>query len=108
MATNLTDEIRDLEARAKQVVEDAQAEAARLVNEARDLAARKIKETRQSLYRSYREKTEALERNAEALASKILDDGKNEAQAFVREHESRIDEGARWVAEEVKKRYGRS
>lgn len=108
MATNLTEEIRMLEDRAKKTLEDAKAQAGEAVSRARDEAERKVKEGRQALYRQFREKTEELERLAAEKAKALVEEGKSKADAFLKDHEGRLAEASKWVAEEVKSRYGRS
>lgn len=108
MSTNLTDEIRAVEAAAQKKVADATAEAAALVSAARDEMARLVKETRQQQYREYREQLDALEQQASREAAEKVEAGRKAAADFVKRHQDVLAGTSQWVAEEVMSRYGHS
>ena len=107
MSTNLTEEIRSVEAAAAQKVADARAQAQELVAQTRAAAASRVKEAKQSQFRDYRKRLGEVEAEAEKASALTVEQGKAGAEEFVREHEEAVKKTAQWLAEEVVSRYGR-
>ena len=107
MSTNLTEEIRNVEAAAAQKVADARAQAQDLVAQTRAAAAARVKEAKQSQFRDYRKRLGEVEAEAEKASALTVEQGKAGAEEFVREHEEAVKKTAQWLAEEVVSRYGR-
>lgn len=107
MSTNLTEEIRKVEAAAAKTVSDAKSQAQELVSGTRASAALKLKEAKQSHFRDFRARIAAIEAESADEAAKLVEQGKAEAEKFVADHEGLVAETARWLAEEVVSRYGR-
>ena len=107
MSTNLTDEIRSIEAAAAKTVADAKAQALDLVAKSRDAAAARVKEARQSQFRDYRTRLGIKETEAAQNAAKTVAEGKAAASQFVEAHAAAVEKTAQWLAEEVVSRYGR-
>jgi len=107
MSTNLTEEIRGVEAAAAQKVADARAQAQELVTKTRSAVALKVKEAKQSQFRDYRRRITDVEAEAEKLSAQTVERGKKEAAEFVKLHEEAVGKTAQWLAEEVVSRYGR-
>ena len=107
MSTNLTEEIRSVEAAAAQKVADARAQAQELVAQTRAAAAARVKEAKQSQFRDYRKRLGEVEAEAEKASALTVEQGKAGAEEFVREHEEAVKKTAQWLAEEVVSRYGR-
>ena len=107
MSTNLTDEIRGVEAAAAKKVADAKAEALDLVTKTRNSAALRVKEAKQAQFRDYRKRISQVEAEAEKKSAETGDQGKVEAAKFVEDHGGAVKKTAQWLAEEVVSRYGR-
>ena len=107
MSTNLTEEIRSVEAAAAQKVADARAQAQDLVAQTRAAAAARVKEAKQSQFRDYRKRLGEVEAEAQKASALTVEQGKAGAEEFVREHEEAVKKTAQWLAEEVVSRYGR-
>ena len=107
MSTNLTEEIRNVEAAAAQKVADARAQAQDLVAQTRAAAAARVKEAKQSQFRDYRKRLGEVEAEAQKASALTVEQGKAGAEEFVREHEEAVKKTAQWLAEEVVSRYGR-
>ena len=107
MSTNLTDEIRSVEAAAAQKVADAKAEAQDLVIRTRNSAALRVKEAKQAHFREYRSRLAQVEAEAAETAAQAVEQGKTEARQFVESHEDAVKKTAQWLAEEVVSQYGR-
>lgn len=107
MSTNLTDEIRSVEAAAAKKVADAKSEALDLVNGARNAAALRVKESKQAQFREYRQRISQVEAEAAETSAKTVEQGKAEAKQFVEAHSEAVKKTAQWLAEEVVSRYGR-
>ena len=107
MSTNLTEEIRSVEAAAAQKVADARAQAQELVAQTRAAASARVKEGTQSQFRDYRKRLGEVEAEAEKASALTVEQGKAGAEEFVREHEEAVKKTAQWLAEEVVSRYGR-
>ncbi len=105
MSSNLTDEIRNVEAEAARRVADAKAEAAALVTQARNDAAQQVKEAKQSQFRLYNERLAKVETEASEKASGLVAQGKEEVQEFLEAHKGAVKKAAQWLAEEVVSRY---
>ncbi|MBP5211317.1 MAG: cell envelope biogenesis protein TolA, partial [Pyramidobacter sp.] len=101
MSTNLTEEIRSVEAAAAQKVADARAQAQDLVAQTRAAAAARVKEAKQSQFRDYRKRLGEVEAEAEKASALTVEQGKAGAEEFVREHEEAVKKTAQWLAEEV-------
>ena len=76
MSTNLTDEIRSVEAAAAQKVADAKAEAQDLVIRTRNSAALRVKEAKQAHFREYRSRLAQVEAEAAETAAQAVEQGK--------------------------------
>lgn len=107
MSTNLTDEIRGIEAAAAKTVADAKAQALDLVAKTRESAAARVKEAKQANFRDYRNRIGQVEAEAAKEAAKTVEEGKAAASQFVEEHAAAVKKTAQWLAEEVVSRYGR-
>ena len=107
MSTNLTDEIRSVEAAAAQKVADAKAEAQDLVIRTRNSAALRVKEAKQAHFREYRSRLAQVEAEAAETAAQAVEQGKTEARQFVESHEDAVKKTAQRLAEEVVSQYGR-
>ncbi|MGI6075824.1 MAG: cell envelope biogenesis protein TolA [Pyramidobacter sp.] len=107
MSTNLTNEIRGVEAAAAQKVADAKAEALDLVTKTRNSAALRVKEAKQAQFREYHQRIGQIEAEAAKKSAETVDLGKVEAARFVEEHGEAVKKTAQWLAEEVVSRYGR-
>ena len=107
MSTNLTEEIRSVEAAAAQKVADARAQAQELVAQTRAAAAARVKEAKQSQFRDYRKRLGEVEAEAEKASALTVEQGKAGAEGFIRDHEEAVKKTAQWLAEEVVSRYGR-
>ena len=107
MSTNLTEEIRSVEAAAAQKVADARTEAQDLVARTRSEGALRVKEAKQAQFRDYRKRISEVEAEAEKASALTVEQGKAGAEEFVREHEEAVKKTAQWLAEEVVSRYGR-
>ena len=107
MSTNLTEEIRNVEAAAAKTLQDAKAEAQELVNGAKASTALRLKEAKQAQFRDFRARLAKIEAESAEEAAKLVEQGKAEAKQFVADHEGVVTETARWLAEEVVSRYGR-
>lgn len=107
MSTNLTDEIRSVEAAAAQKVADAKAEAQDLVNRTRSSAALRVKEAKQAHFREYRSRLAQVEAEAAEAAAQTVEQGRAEAQQFIASHEDAVKKTSQWLAEEVVSQYGR-
>ena len=107
MSTNLTEEIRNVEAAAAELPAKAKAEAQDLVAKTRSATATRVKEAKQSQFRDYRRRLGEVEAEAEKTSAQTVEQGKADASKFVREHEEAVKKTAQWLAEEVVSRYGR-
>ncbi len=107
MSTNLTEEIRSVEAAAAQKVADARAEAQAIVARARGAAALRVKDAKQSQFREYRRRIGEVEADAAKESERVVEQGRAEALKFVQSHGEVVKKTARWLAEEVVSRYGR-
>lgn len=107
MSTNLTDEIRAVEAAAAQTVSDAKAEAMDLVAKTRNAAMLRVKEGKQADFRGYRKRISLVEAEAEKKSAKVVEEGSAAAAEFIKAHEAAVKKTAQWLAEEVVSRYGR-
>ena len=107
MSTNLTEEIRSVEAAAAQKVADARTEAQDLVARTRSEGALRVKEAKQAQFRDYRKRISQVEAEAEKKSAETVDQGKVEAAKFVEDHGGAVKKTAQWLAEEVVSRYGR-
>lgn len=106
MAENMAQEIRELEAKAKELVAQAKSDAAHTVAQARADAEQSVKETKQRCHREWRENVAAAEREAEAHALEITEKGDLEAADFYKSRKKLTEETANWLVKEVKSAYG--
>lgn len=107
MSTNLTEEIRSVEAAAAQQVADARAQAQDIVAKARAAASAKVKEAKQSQFRDYRRAIREVEAEAEKTSAATVEKGRTDALEFVQARGEAVKKTAQWLAEEVVSRYGR-
>ena len=107
MSTNLTEEIRSVEAAAAQKVADARTEAQDLVARTRSEGALRVKEAKQAQFRDYRTRISEVEAEAEKASAATVEQGRSSALEFVRAHGEAVKKTAQWLAEEVVSRYGR-
>lgn len=107
MSTNLTDEIRGVEAVAAKKVADAKAEALDLVTKTRSAALLRVKEAKQAQFREYRQRLSQVEAEAAKSSAQTVEQGKAEAAEFVEAHSEAVKKTVQWLAEEVVSRYGR-
>lgn len=107
MSSNLTDEIRGVEAAAAQKVADAKAQALDLVNKTKNSAALRVKEAKQTQFREYRQRLSQVEAEVAKASAATVAQGKADAEQFVKAHEEAVKKTAQWLAEEVVSRYGR-
>ncbi|HCL80021.1 MAG TPA: cell envelope biogenesis protein TolA [Synergistaceae bacterium] len=106
MTVNLADEIKEVEARSKEIVQHAKNEAVRLVNEARNESQRRTKEAQQKAFRFFRDKVVSVERDAEKRADEKLATGHREMEDRSRQYENALAGVSDWIAGEVISRYG--
>ena len=107
MSTNLTEEIRSVEAAAAKTVSDAKTQAQDLVNSTRASAALRLKEAKQSQFRDFRARLAKIEAASSEESAKFVEKGKEDAKQFVADHVAVAAKTAEWLAEEVVSRYGR-
>lgn len=107
MATNVADEIRTAEEKARDILKDARSEAATILSGAKADAERRIKETKQQCHKSFVKQLREIEGEAEAKATDTVQSGKEESEAFLKQAQPNVDGVSRWIAEEVMTRYGR-
>lgn len=107
MSTNLTEEIRSVEAAAAQTIADARAQAQDLVAKTRSTVALRVKEAKQSQFRDYRRRIGEVEAEAESVSAQSVEQGRVQAAEFVKAHEDVVTKTGQWLAEEVVSRYGR-
>ncbi len=108
MSTNLTEEIRSVEAAAAKKVADARTEAQAIVAKARAAAALRVKDAKQSQFREYRRRVGEVEAEAAKESERAVEQGRADALKFVQAHGKALKKTAQWLAEEVVSRYGRS
>ena len=72
MAANLAEEIKEVEARSKDIVKDAKNGAAQMINEAQNEVERRTKEAKQKAFRLFKENTASVEREAEEKKNSLL------------------------------------
>lgn len=106
MTVNLADEIKEVEARSKEIVQHAKNEAVRFVNEARSESQRRTKEARQKAFRLFRDRVVSAEREAEEKAEKKVATGRRELEDRSRQYENALAGVSDWIAGEVISRYG--
>ncbi len=107
MSTNLTEEIRGVEAAAAGKIADAKAEALDLVTKTRSAAMLRVKEAKQAHFREYRARLSQVEAEAAKSSAQTVEQGKAEAAEYVQIHGEAVKKTVKWLAEEVVSRYGR-
>jgi len=108
MATNLAEEIKEVEAESKQIVSQAKSEAVKIVSDSKNESERRVKEAKQEAYRNYRNQVTKVEEQAEEKAQKVVSDGQAEAKSLEKKHKDKLKSVGAWIAEEVMAKYGRS
>jgi V/A-type H+-transporting ATPase subunit G/H len=102
----MADEIRAKEAAAGEIIATAKAEGARMIASARTAGEQAVKEAKQKSHRSFRDQVKDAEREAEALAVKTVEAGREETERFYAGKKPKTAEVADWLLKEVMSTYG--
>jgi len=105
---NVAEEIRSVEEWAKNAVQEARLEGVRIVAAARTEGDERVKGAKQAAARWFRERLAAKESEANDMAARMVEEGKERAKALAESLGSRGQVVGNWIAEEVMARYGRS
>lgn len=101
MAVNVAEDIRAKEAEGKEIVARAKQEAARITATARTVAEQSVKEAKQKSHRFFREQVKETEAAAEQNAMKLVEVGKEEADAFYKSKQIDSAKAVDWLFKEV-------